>query len=224
MKLQQVQKTILCFALTAGLGTGVASAQYVLDVDVDPPGAGVVGSYPSVAEVSDGDWVTLTATAADGWEFAGWDGDIVAAESTMTFELIDDTSLTAVFVESTAGEYTLTAYVDPSGAGTVVRDPVQEGYDAGEQVTLSAFANPGFAFTGWAGDVPEGADASSDVLVLTIAGDTDVYATFAAASTLDHHEDGTDAPQGAACGAMGVVGLGALFGLMLSMKLGRSRR
>ena len=137
--------------------------------------------------------------------------------------MVDDTALTAVFVEATNGDYTLTAFVDPSGAGTIVRDPVQEAYAEGDVVTLSAFANPGFVFTGWAGDVPEDADLTSAVLVLAIAGDTDVYATYSVASTLDDG-DGTDVPEGTACGAMGIVGMGALFGLMLSMKLGRSRR
>lgn len=221
--IQRFRLTGVCVAIASATLASAASAQYTLELQVSPPGAGVAASFPNATEIAEGEIVTVTATALDGYEFAGWEGDIVAAESSFAFEMVDHTTLTAVFVESPGEQFKLTAFVDPSGAGTIVRDPADVGYSAGTVVTLSAFANPGFAFTGWSGDLPADADPSSATLNVTVHGDLDLQATFAAASTLADGDDDAGAA-GAGCGAVGILPLGLALGLMLSMKLSRSRR
>ncbi len=222
MNFHRINKTMLAVALVSGLAANMAMAQYTLEVTVDPTSSGLVSAYPDATEYEEGEVVTLTATAADGYQFAGWSGDVTASESTLTIVMTDDTALTATFEEAT-GEYTLTAYVDPSGAGTLVRDPAKTGYDSGEEVTITAYAGEGYIFTGWQGDIPDGADYTEETLTLTITGDTSVKATFAAGLTLDD-SNGTTPGEWAPCGSAGFVSLSFLFSMMLSMKLSRCIR
>ncbi len=213
------KKMLIGVALASALTTTAAMAQYTLETEVSPVDSGTVGLYPMGTEFDEGVLVTLTATPAEGYEFVGWQGDIAASESTMTIVMSADTRLTAVFQETAAETgYTLTAYIDPSGAGTLVRDPAELTYEDGDVVTVTAYAAEGFLFTGWSGDVPEGADRSNPELVLTITDDMAVEANFAAASTIAG-ETGIFP-----CGAAGTVSLGFLFSMLLMMKFGSSRR
>ena len=198
---------------------GPVWAQFTLNVDSDPADGGVTAVFPNDGPYDDGTEVTLTATPADGFTFAGWEGDVVASESTITILMTDDTNLTAVFTAAAPAGHTLTAFVDPSGAGTIVRDPADFTYADGAQVTLTAFAGEGFVFTGWSGDVPAGADPLSTELSLVMTDDLNVSASFAAAQEL------VDSAAGAgACGAMGLAGLGLMMSLMAAQYVGLRRR
>ena len=219
MKWLRVREMGICMAIASAMSTTPVLAQLVLEIESEPPEAGIVGSYPNLSTFVEGEFVTVTATAAEGFEFAGWEGDIAASESSMTFEMIADTYLTAVFIEA-VGEYALTAYVDPSGAGTIIREPAEFTYAEGAEVTVTAYAGEGFVFTGWTGDVPEGADADSPALTLTMDADVDVRATFAAGLALDDENDAAGGP----CGCVGVVGWGLLVSMMLMMKFARAVR
>ncbi|HRX84164.1 MAG TPA: hypothetical protein P5572_04015 [Phycisphaerae bacterium] len=224
MKAQGYIRASFCVALASAAFAADARAQATLTLNVEPAGTGFVGRFPNASDFVDGDDVTVTATPAPGYEFVGWIGDIESADSSMTFPMAEDTELTAVFAELEYDEgtvlHTLTAFVEPSGAGTIVRDPALFEYAEGNEVTLTAYAGEGFVFTGWSGDLPEGADATDPTLVLTMDADLDVRANFSAGLVLD----GEDGNNTTACGATGVVAMTVLCTLMLSMKLGRSRR
>jgi len=60
------------------------------DGTTDPPTGGVYTS---------GTPVTITAQPADGWNFARWEGDVSGTESTLSFTMDSDISVTAVFEE-----------------------------------------------------------------------------------------------------------------------------
>jgi uncharacterized repeat protein (TIGR02543 family) len=216
---QRVWRVLSVTVAMAVLSAAPALGQYVLDLSASPEEAGVVASFPLAADVVEGDEVTVTATAHDGWVFAGWQGDISSDASSLTFPFTGDTTLVAVFVEDVGEGYQLTLLNEPSGAGTLVRDPVQEAYYDNEQVTITVYPTDGFVFTGWAGDLPEDADPNSTVLTVTMDQNRDIYATYSAASTVD--ETGTD---GGACGAIGVVGFGSLLSMMFVLRLGRFGR
>jgi hypothetical protein len=47
--------------------------------------------------------------------------------------------------------YTLSVDVDPSGSGTVTKNPQKDAYCPGDQVTLNTNANSGYAFSSWRG-------------------------------------------------------------------------
>lgn len=196
-----------------------AFGQFSLTVNSDPANGGSTAVFPQQTSYEDGDEVTLTATPAEGFEFAGWEGDITAAESSIVILVTDDTELTATFVEAAPPSFRLTAFVDPSGAGTIVRDPAEFEYEEGAQVTLTAYAGEGFVFTGWSGDLPLGADATAAELTVTMTGDLNVEALFAAGQQLD---DGDGVSAG--CGAMGLAGFGLVLSLMAAQYLGLKRR
>jgi hypothetical protein len=207
---------------TFAAGLSLEGPPYVLIVESVPAAGGTVAAYPNEFEFDEGATVTVTATPAAGYEFRGWEGDLVGTDSTISFDIVDDTNLRAVFAErdSTGPFYVLTAFVGPSGAGTIVREPSAVDYAAGTQVTLTAYSLEGFVFTGWEGDLPDGADANAPTLVVTMSDHLDIKANFAAAQVLT---DGLNGGSGA-CGAMGLLGLGMLFSLMLMLKLDRAAR
>jgi hypothetical protein len=217
-------KRALGIALASSLLAAEARAQAVLTLNVEPEGSGYVARFPSAANFANGGTVTVTATPVPGFEFVGWTGDIESPDSSMTFSMSVNTELTAVFQELEYPEGTvlhqLTAFVEPSGAGTIVREPALFDYVGGTEVTLDAYASEGQVFTGWSGDLPEGADPQDPTLVLVMDDSLSVRANFSAALVLEEDEQGG----GVGCGSIGMAPLGALFALMLSMRLGRSRR
>lgn len=213
------QSIVILSALAAALTFATpAFAQLNLTAVVDPADGGSVAIFPNDEELVAGQLVTLTATPAEGYTFLGWEGSITAEQSSITFEMTDDTELTAVFIED-AETYKLNAFIDPSGAGTILRDPVAFEYDPGTAVTLTVFANDGFVFTGWVGDVPEDQDANSDSITVTLDSDLDIQATFAAGSTLDDSQSGS-----IGCGSLGMISLGSMFAMMFATGRSRARR
>jgi hypothetical protein len=214
------QSTVILSAFAALLAVAApASAQLSLTALVDPEDGGSVAIFPNDEELVAGQMVTLTATPAEGYTFFGWEGSITADQSSITFEMTDDTELTAVFIEDRE-TFSLNAFIDPSGAGTILRDPVAFDYDPGSAVTLTVFANEGFVFTGWTGDVPEDQDAASDSITVTLDADLDIQATFAAGSTLDDSNTGGSV----GCGSLGMISLGSMFAMMLATSRSRARR
>ena len=194
-----------------------ALAQFSLETSVTPEGAGIASVFPNDSLFTDGEFVTVTATALDGFAFVGWEGDVMSDESTMTFSVTSNTTLTAVFEELPPEEFELTAFVEPSGSGTIIRDPADFTYQEGTAVTLSAFADPGFVFSGWSGDIPDNADATASELTVVLTDDLDIKANFAAAQEL---QDGDGGP---ACGAFGPMGFLPVLAMMLMMRInGRS--
>lgn len=80
----------------------------------DSDGGTVAGSGTYL----DGQAVTVSAVAADGYEFAGWqeNGSIVSEDDVYSFAASADRDLTAVFVRV----YIVTLLVDPAGSGNAL--------------------------------------------------------------------------------------------------------
>lgn len=78
-------------------------------------------------------------------------------------------------------QFTLTIQVEPSGGGTVTRNPDKEEYNHGESVELTANANEGYNFSGWSGD----ASGTTNPKTITIDSDKSITANFTAISTGD---------------------------------------
>ncbi len=105
---------------------------------------------PDQATYHYGDEVTLTATAAYAWAFAGWSGDLSGTDNPATLTITGDTTVTATFTPTE--EYTLT--VNCVGNGQVDKNPDKGAhYHYGDLVTLTAVADPGWGFVGWSGDL-----------------------------------------------------------------------
>jgi uncharacterized repeat protein (TIGR02543 family) len=72
--------------------------QDTLTVSVSPAGGGTV--TPASGIYDDGATVTLTATAAAGYVFDHWEGDITGTDATITVTMDGNKNITAVFVLS----------------------------------------------------------------------------------------------------------------------------
>ncbi len=73
--------------------------------------------------------------------------------------------------------YTLTTQINPSGGGSITKNPDKPLYKQTENVELTANANSGYTFTGWTGDVPSGHESDNPVTI-TIDADKSITANF----------------------------------------------
>ncbi len=96
--------------------------------------------------------ITLTATPADGYEFAAWivmRGDVLLADETVnptTFVMPEsDVEIKATFVEPEAETYTVT--VTAETGGSVIYDPHVAA--AGTTVKMQASPDNGYRFSAW---------------------------------------------------------------------------
>ena len=114
---------------------------YTITVNATPAGAGSVsggGSYYY------GDYATLSATAYSGYEFVGWsDG---SSQNPHQVLVTGNATYTATFSEVGGTYYTVSAYVSPTGAGSVSGTGT---FPAGASTTLTATANSGYTFDHW---------------------------------------------------------------------------
>jgi len=170
-----VKRAIL--ALACGIGLLVLGApasagplqEGVSTLTVHVDGEGTVTSDPSGIDCPDecsADFetfseVVLTAEAAPGWTFVGWEGCSTgsgyrqsAAAETCTVLMDGPQDVTATFEQTS---FTLTVHVD--GKGTVTSNPggidcpkdCSSDYDADTEVALTAKPADGWTFDGWDG-------------------------------------------------------------------------
>ena len=103
---------------------------------------------PGLQNVREGEQVTATATANDGYRFVNWtdaNGNVVSTDNPYVFAASADITLTANF-ESTAVLYTVTGIADSSYMGIVLG---AGDYAENATVTLVAQAYEGFKFLHW---------------------------------------------------------------------------
>ncbi len=143
----------------------------VFTLTVDIEGSDSVAIDPNQTEYQFGEIVSLTALADPGWSFSGWSGDATGTTNPLTISILDDTSITANFIQN---EYTLNVSVDPVDSGSVLVDPQQATYHYGDTVMLTASPNTGWALTEWSGD----ATGIENPLEVTITGNTNITANF----------------------------------------------
>lgn len=140
------------------------------------------GSDCSEAYAS-GTSVTLTATPASGYTFAGWSG-ACSGTGGCTVSMTTTRNVTATF--NAIPTYALT--VSRSGSGTVTSAPAgincgadcSESYASGTSVTLSASPGSGYLFGGWSGACA--GTASTCTVSMTAA--RSVSATFTASGPI----------------------------------------
>ncbi len=132
---------------------------YLLTVNADPA-QGSVAADPTGPEYAPGTDVALTATAAEGWTFSHWDGDLSGSANPATITMDTHKTVSAVFVED---KVSLTVNVD--GSGSVLLDPSGGLYAPGTSVTVTPLAGIGYEFAGWTGDVPAGQEGDNPLTV-----------------------------------------------------------
>jgi len=150
--------------------SGGGTQTFTLTTNVS--GSGSVTRNPNAASYSSGTVVTLTATPAAGFQFAGWSGDLTGTANPATLTMNANKTVTATFTAATGGPFTLTVTV--SGSGTVTRSPNQATYASGSVVTLTATAASGFQFASWGGDL----SGTANPATLTMNANKSVVASF----------------------------------------------
>ncbi|MBI4559702.1 MAG: PKD domain-containing protein [Candidatus Hydrogenedentes bacterium] len=129
-------------------GDKTVNARFTEDdyqVTVNVHGSGAVDVSPSPPyEYEDG--VTLTATPAPGWLFAGWGGDATGDAAAITVSMTQHLRVSASFTDAAA-----MLYMTVVGPGQVLRSPAPP-YLPGDWVNLTAEPGDGGAiFLGWRG-------------------------------------------------------------------------
>jgi uncharacterized repeat protein (TIGR02543 family) len=146
-------------AVTMGVDKTVtanfAVARRALTLSAVPAAGGTVTALPP----ADGDGlyaygtvVTLTATAAVGYDFVSWSGDAAGALATTEVTVTDDRTVSANF---TLARRALTLGIDPVVGGTLSVSPAAgpDGlYAFGTVVTLTATPAANYTFGSWTGD------------------------------------------------------------------------
>ena len=140
--------------------------QYTLTVTIS--GSGSVSKLPNEATYTWGTNVTLTATSAIGWSFAGWSGDALGASNPITINMTGNKAVTAAFTRNT---YALT--INIAGSGNVNLNNTGP-YYYGDVVQLTAVPVIGWSFDHWGGDL----SGSANPTTLLINGNKAVSATF----------------------------------------------
>src|SRR5699024_7081505 len=117
---------------------------------------------PDGGQYEEGDSLNISATANEGWRFAGWEGDHNGASSSATITVDSDKNIKATFKKKT---YALT--VNTEGQGTVDEQVLQsksKDYEHGTVVELTANPAEGWTFVEWKGAVT-GSDNPAQVTV-----------------------------------------------------------
>lgn len=119
-------------------------------VNLTVVGNGSVTRTPDQSTYTHGSTVTLLATPANGWRFAGWQGDLSGTQVSAALLVDGPKQVTATFVEEEIATYSLLATA--TNGGSVQITPVMASYPAGTEVTVAAMPTAGWRFTGWTGD------------------------------------------------------------------------
>jgi len=113
--------------------------------------------------------ITLTANPSDGWKFSSWNGTLNSTQNPLTFNLSENTTLTATFKLK---EYNLNLTI--VGGGDVRIEPELESYAHGTQVSLIPIEGPG-NFYRWEGDFT----GNQHPITITMDEDKTIRAYFA---------------------------------------------
>jgi len=121
--------------------------EHTLTIIVNPSGGGTTSPAVGSHDYDDGTEINITATAADGYVFDHWSGDVEKTTTSASITMTSNRSITANF----ALAYDLTVNVDSVEAGEVTLS--EEGpYKEDMEVTLTAIPADGYVFSHWSGD------------------------------------------------------------------------
>lgn len=121
---------------------------YTVNVSADPAASGSVSGGGSFQR---GASATISATPNDGYRFVCWreNGEAVSFNSSYTFSVSGNTTLTAVFEANTptpSTSYRVSVQASPAEGGAVTGGDT---YQSGDTVTIAATPNSGYQFKEW---------------------------------------------------------------------------
>jgi hypothetical protein len=178
--MKRIGAVAITVLLAVGLmGCAAAPTQYTLTVtsteggQVTIPDEGTLSYY-------EGEEVSLTAVAENGYQFAHWAGDVSTiadpdAAST-TIVMNDDYSIVANFCVTPVSYYILTVTVN--GNGSTSPSAGQHTYAAGTVVAVTAAPAGGHRFVNWTGDVDAIAHVVGATTTVSMDADCSIMANF----------------------------------------------
>jgi hypothetical protein len=133
---------------------------YPLTVNASPSNGGSTSpqSAGTTQNYSSGTNVTVTASAASGYHFVNWTGDVGSANASnpsITVVMNQARSLTANFSPDAPPQHTLTMQVNQSGWGTTDPSIGNHLVNEGSTVDIEALPAAGYRFVEWQGAVAE---------------------------------------------------------------------
>ena len=172
--------------LAGGFTVSGGVEQYNLTINVTPSVGGNVTvngttptSYPNTTTWNYGDVVTLNATAASGYNFVNWTGNVsTIANVTAANTTINMTGNYSICANFAINQYNLT--ISSSDGGNVTTPG--EGtftYNYGTVVSLVATADANYHFVNWTGDVGTVGNVSAATTNITMNGNYSIVANFA---------------------------------------------
>lgn len=150
------------------------------DLTIEISGSGTTTPSAGVHSYTRGTVVSITATPADGWQFAGWTGNVANHNSaTTTVTMNRDRTVTAIFTQISRN---CDLTIEISGSGTTTPSLGKHSFTQATIVNIAATPASGWQFAGWTGSV---ADPSSADTTVTINDDMTIVANFAQSSAND---------------------------------------
>ena len=155
-------------------------------LSVDAGSNGVVASTPDQSSYDSASTISLKATPKVGYVFSNWSGDASGSANPLSYKILKNSSITAVFTVKPKAQYKLT--VNTVGSGTVTTDPVGTStgtagvilFDSATNVKMTATPASGGKFTAWSGDV----SGTTTLKGISMVQDRVVTATFSGASSI----------------------------------------
>lgn len=135
--------------LLAALISCIEETEYFnLTMTASPAGAGIVASTPTSGLIEKGQYVTLSAVANENWVFQRWEGDTSSTANPLTFKLVTDKNIEAVFVKK---DFLLEYTIEGDGTVTerIVENPSGRLLPHGTIVELTPFPKEGWVFESW---------------------------------------------------------------------------
>jgi hypothetical protein len=130
---------------------------------------------------SAGTVVTITATAASGYRFVQWTGDVATIDdpdsARTTITIYGAYSITANFEQTAVTYYTLT--MAATGGGSINPAVGQHSYAAGTVVPIIASSAGGYYFVNWTGSVGTIANVNAASTTITMNDNYSITANFA---------------------------------------------
>ena len=141
-----------------------ATPEYNVTINVNGNGT-VAGA--NTGTYLQGSELTLTATPAEHYTFAGWTGDVTSTDNPLVVTVDGDKTITANFAKK---NYTLTVFTNDEDKGTI--DVATGSHEAGTEVTLTATPKAGYKLLAWSNK------ATTSSITLTMDNNKAVSAYF----------------------------------------------
>jgi hypothetical protein len=178
--MKRIGTLVIAGLVVLGLaGCAAAHTQYTLTISSTEGGQVIIPNGEGLTYY-EGEEVSLTAVAENGYRFANWAGDVgnIADPNAASTTIImnDDYSIIATFYETPVVYYTLTLAVN--GNGLTSPSAGRHTYAAGTVVSITAIPAGGYRFVNWAASVGTVANVIAASTSVTMNADSSIVANF----------------------------------------------